>query len=302
MSSPAKFAVIGDPIAQSFVPSIHLPVLRHYVENPIYEKVRVRRGELPQWLDRVREESYAGFTVAMPHKMDIGQYLDELVMEADLTGSVNTVINRNGRLIGYSTDALGFFTSLRENGIDFDDKHILILGAGGAASALAYRAILDNASRVELLSRRALQAKEVAQSIRGHVRGAALSWDGMSIDTLHARAERADIIINATPQGMAGVDATWPDLSFLSSLPQHAVVCDIIHVPQKTAFLAEAERLGHVIQNGVDMLIYQSLVSDSLYLDRSVDYAKMAQVVKDALSQEGADPPLCASPFSQTGV
>jgi len=300
LSSALKFAVIGDPVVQNIAPQIHLPVLRHYVANPSYESVQVPRGELPAWLDRVRAEDYAGFTVAMPHKMEIGQYLDELVMEADLTGSVNTVLNRNGKLIGYSTDALGFFAALRENGIDFDDKNILILGAGGAGSALAYRALLDNVRRVEILSRRGPQAKQVTQDIRGSLRNAALSWGWMNIESLHTSAARADIIINATPQGMTGVDAQWPDLSFLSSLPKHAVVCDIINAPEKTAFLAEAERLGHVIQNGVDMLIYQSLVSGSLYIGRSIDYAKMAGVVKAALQQEG-ETPLCASPFSQAG-
>jgi len=301
LSSALKFAVIGDPIVQNFAPQIHLPVLSHYVGDVTYEKIRVPRGELPAWLDRVREENYAGFTVAMPHKMDIGQYLDELVMEADLVGSVNTVINRNGKLIGYSTDALGFFTALQEKQIDFDDKHILILGAGGAASALAYRAILNNASRVEILSRRAPQARNVVQAIRGHLRDAALTWDTMTRDKLHDKAARADIIINATPQGMAGVDAAWEDLSFLSSLRTHAVVCDIIHAPKTTAFLEEAKRLGRTVQNGVNMLIYQSLVTDSLYLDQRVDYTKMAKMVKEILAQEGGTP-IGVSPFSQTDV
>jgi len=292
LPSNPKFAVIGDPIIQSLSPDIHLPVLRHYAENPSYERIRVLRGGLPEWLDRVREEGYAGFNVTMPHKLEIGQYLDELAMEADLIGSVNTVVNRDGRLIGYSTDALGFFTALRENEIDYDDKRILILGAGGAASALAHRSILENAHRVDILARREAQAQRVVTSIRAHLRGAGLAWGRLDMYTLHRSASRADIIINATPQGMLGVDAEWEDLSFLESLPGNAVVCDIIHAPRKTAFLAEAERLGHVIQNGVDMLIYQALVSDHLFLGREIDYQAMARVIKDAIHEEGGE---CAS-------
>ena len=283
MPSNPKFAVIGDPIAQSLSPEIHLPVLRHYVENPSYERVQVGRGKLPRWLDRVREEGYAGFNVTMPHKMEIGQYLDELAMEANLIGSVNTVVNRNGRLIGYSTDALGFFTALREGGIQYDDKRILILGAGGAASALAHRAIMENAHRVDILARREEQARRVVTGLRTHLRGAGLAWGRLDMHTLHRSASRADIIINATPQGMTGVEGQWADLGFLASLPRHAVVCDIIHAPRKTAFLAEAQRLGHVIQNGIDMLIYQALVADHLFLDRDIDYLEMAKVVKKAI-------------------
>ncbi|MCL2562479.1 MAG: shikimate dehydrogenase [Oscillospiraceae bacterium] len=286
-----KFAVIGDPIIQSLSPEIHLPVLRHYVDNPSFEKIRVRRGELPQWLDRVREEGYVGFNVTMPHKLEIARYLDELVMEADLIGSVNAVVNRDGRLYGYSTDALGFFTALRENGIDYDDKRILILGAGGAASALAHRAILENAHRVDILARRGEQAHDLVTGVRAHVRNAGLAWGRLDMHNLQRSASRADIIINATPQGMVGVEAQWEDLSFLQSLPKHAVVCDIIHAPRKTAFLAEAERLGYTIQNGVDMLIYQALVSDHLFLGLDIDYPAMAKVVKDAIHKEGG----CAS-------
>ena len=282
-----KFAVIGDPIVQSLSPEIHLPVLRSYAESPSYERIHVRRGELPQWLARVREEGFAGFNVTMPHKLQIGQYLDELVMEADLIGSVNTVVNRGGKLIGYSTDALGCFTALRENGIDYDDKRILILGAGGVARSLAHRAILENVNRVDVLSRREEQARQLVLAVRSHLRDAGLSYGRMDMHNLRHAAAKADIIINATPQGMVGVEAQWDDLRFLEALPKHAVVCDMIHAPRKTAFLAEAERLGHRIQNGVDMLIYQALVADHFFLEQDIDYQAMATVVKDAICKEG---------------
>ena len=94
LSSSPKFAVIGDPLPPRLSASIHLAVLRHYVPEASYERILVPKGELPQWLDRVRDEGYSGFNVSMPHELEIGRYLDELVMEADLTGSVNTVLNQ----------------------------------------------------------------------------------------------------------------------------------------------------------------------------------------------------------------
>ncbi|MCL2843313.1 MAG: shikimate dehydrogenase [Oscillospiraceae bacterium] len=283
----SKFAVIGNPIAQSLSPAIHLPVLRHYAQNPSYERAFVSREDLPRWIERVRTEGYAGFNVTMPHKMDIGQHLDEVVMEADMLGSVNTVINRNGKLIGYSTDALGFFTALREAGIEYDDRRIVILGAGGAARVLAHRAILDRAARVDVFARRDKQAHEVVTSIRSHVRNAGLSWGKLDSLAMHRSLTRADILINATPLGMAGVEEQWEDLSFLAHLPNHAVVCDIIHTPRKTALLEKAEQLGHRTQNGVDMLIYQALVADTLFLGRNIDYPAMAKLVKRELYASG---------------
>ena len=290
VSSAPKFAVIGDPLPQELSAKIHLAVLRHYAPEATYERVLVPRGELPQWLDRVRAEGYSGFNVAMPYELEIGRYLDELKMEADLTGSVNTVRNQNGRLIGYSTDALGFFAALREHGISYWDKRVLIFGAGGAASSLAHRAILDGAARVEILARRPNRARDLVLAIRSQNRAAALSWGSLDSDNLHISAARADIVIDATPQGMAGVEDTWPDLSFLQSLPKTAVVCDIVHTPAETALLKEAARLGFVTQNGVDMLLYQALVADHLFLDRDFDYRAMAKMVRETLLEEGVTP------------
>jgi shikimate dehydrogenase len=146
--------------------------------------------------------------------------------------------------------------------------------------------VLENAARVEVLARRPEQAQQTVTSIRSQLRNAKLSWDTLDMHTLHRSAARADIIINATPQGMVGVDDQWEDLSFLQSLPAHAAVCDVIHAPRKTAFLTEAERLGLRIQNGVNMFIYQALVSTHLFLDRDIDYPAMAKVLKEAMGEE----------------
>ena len=281
-----KFAVIGDPIAQSPSPQIHLPVLNMYLENPSYERILVKPEELGAWVKRAREEGYSGFNVTMPHKMTIGAYLDEVVMEADLTGSVNTVVNRNGKLIGYSTDALGFFAAAREHGISYEDKRLVILGAGGSASALAYRAILDGVYHVTVLARRREQAKQLVLAVRSHNRNAAISWGGLNSSELQGAMERADIVINTTPQGMKGFDTDWADVNFLEHLSKGAAVCDIIHSPAETTFLKKAKSLGLKTQNGMDMLIYQALAADHLYLDCEFDYPKMAQLVRENLCEE----------------
>jgi len=282
-----KFAVIGNPIAHSRSPEIHLPVLRHYIEAASYERILVRRGDLPQWLARVHAEGYAGFNVTMPHKMDIAPHLDACMHEADLLGSVNTVVNRDGRLIGYSTDAMGFFMALQASGIAHLGRRVVILGAGGAARVLAYRAILDKAAQVDVFARRACQASEVAHIIRRHVQNAQITSGSLASFAMQQSIARADILINTTPLGMAGVSEQWPDLQFLQHLPRHAVVCDIIHAPRKTAFLQAAEAHGHLTQNGLGMLIYQALVADRLFLGREIDYAAMSARVTDALYASG---------------
>ena len=281
-----KFAIIGDPLPQSLVENVHLAVLRHYIPEATCERVLVRQGELPLWLDRVRKEGYSGFSVDMPHKLKIGSLLDELVMEADIIGSVSTVINRNGKLQGHSTDALGVFAALWKSDITCADRRVLIFGAGGAAGALAHRAILNNAERVEILARQPDRAHDLVLAIRSQIRGAAISWGDLDPGTLKKSAARADILINATPQGMAGQESPWPDLTFLTALPQDAVVCDMVYSPAQTALLNEAARLGFVTQNGLDILLYQALMVGHLYLDRMVDYQVMTKILRESLAQE----------------
>ena len=286
--NPPKFAIIGDPLPQSIASKIHLALLRHYIPEAICECISVSRETLPQWLEQARRENYSGFSVDMPHKLEIGPSLDELVMEADLTGSVSVVRNQNGKLRGHSTDALAFFAALRKIGLSCIDKRVLILGAGGAAGALAHRAILNDAERVEVLARRPKKARSLVSAIRAQMRNAAISWGDLSPDSLRYSAAHSDIVINATPQGMTG-QAPWPDLSFLSALPPDALVCDMVYTPQKTALLEEAERLGFTTQNGIDILLCQALMAVRLYLDRPIDYKIMEKVAKEALAQDEAE-------------
>ena len=281
-----KFAIIGDPLPQSAAVKIHLALLRHCIPEATCERVLVPRGELPQWLERVRAENYSGFCVDTPHKLAIGQALDELVMEADVTGSVSLVLNQNGRLHGHSTDALGVFAALRKKGITCADKRVLILGSGGSAGALAHRSILNNAERVEILARQPEKAHDLVLAIRSQMRGAAISWGDLDRSSLRYSAAHADLVINTTPRGMAGQDAPWPDLSFLKALPPGAVVCDMVYNPKKTALLEEAERLGFTTQNGIDILLYQALMALRLYINQPIDYKTLEKVAADALAQE----------------
>lgn len=281
LKSP-KFAVIGDPIAHSLSPAIHLPVLRSYVEAPAYEKVHVKKGGLPAWLDRVRNEDIRGFNLTMPHKVDILPYLDYVDFEAERS-SVNTVINRGGKLYGYTTDAAGFFMALNNTGVDHRGLHILILGAGGASGALALCAATDGAEKIGILARRPEIAETLASAVGKSVPGSTLYAGG--VERLGDCCESADILINTTPLGMSGVNGDWESLEFLSALPKRAVVCDIIYNPPKTRLLAEAERLGYRCQNGLDMLIYQALLADSLFLGIEIDYKEMAESVKKILNE-----------------
>ena len=270
-----KFAVIGDPIAHSKSPEIHQVVFAHYKQNASYARVQVKKGALAPWIQTVRTEGYAGFNVTMPHKTDIIAHLDEVAEEAALTGAVNTVVHRNGKLIGYNTDGAGFFRALVEDGIKAVDKHIVILGAGATAGVLAYRAVLAGAKSVTILARRGEQAKTLVTQLFKCTQAKNLHWDGMKPEQLAAHMAQAEILINATPQGMQGVTDQWKDLTFIQNLPSGAVVCDVINTPKETKFLKKAKECGHQTQNGTAMLVHQAIEADQLYLNRTINEAKL---------------------------
>jgi len=272
-----NYAVIGDPIEHSKSPDIHLPVLRSYLDNPVYDKLRIRRGELEEHLDTLR--ALRGFNLTMPHKHDIIPYLASISREAELCGSVNTVVCNGGDMVGHTTDGAGFFSALDSAGIEYRGGHMIFLGAGGAARALIYSACINYDVKIGIAARSLMRADRLMNEIKAKVPGANIYTLPLSTDCLSQYAAEADILVNATPQGMDGVDSDWESLEFLKALPRGSAVCDLIYAPAETEFLKKARELGYKTQNGMPMLIHQAIVADSLYLDMDLNTQEMYEKV-----------------------
>lgn len=268
-----RFAVLGDPIEHSKSPEIHLPVLSDFLGEPRYEKMHVGVGGIPRYLDELK--NLRGFNLTMPHKRDIIPYLSGMSREAELGGSVNTVVCRGGgggrELFGYTTDGEGFFSALQSSGIPFEGKRLLILGSGGAARAIVFRACLFHDIKIGVLSRNSSAAEALESEILYKIPNTDIFADILSPEALESHAVETDILVNATPQGMTGVDSEWDSLDFIRALPRDGAVCDLIYSPAETEFLKVARGLGYKAINGLPMLIHQALVADELYLDMEID-------------------------------
>lgn len=278
---PVRLAVIGDPIAHSLSPAIHQPTLDTLCPGSSYEKIHVRRGELASFVEVARRQ-LDGFNLTMPHKADILPFLDEIDPVAAAIGAVNTVAVRDGKLCGTGTDGGGFFTALAERGVDAADKRIVILGTGGVAATLAVYGAARGIRSLAVVGRQAEKAAAITQKARSA--NAELITKTYPFSDIAAACREADILINATPLGMEGVAEDWSDLSFMQALPPHAVVCDLIYKPAKTAFLQAAEAAGHPIQNGLDMLLYQAILADEFYLGVTLGRRRMASLVRETLA------------------
>ncbi|MDR0916453.1 MAG: shikimate dehydrogenase [Oscillospiraceae bacterium] len=266
-----KLAVIGSPVEHSRSPFIHNAFAARMGLDYAYSAVEVTRDTLPEFVQRARAGEYAGFNVTMPLKEEILHHLAEIDGAARACGSVNTVVVRNGELHGYSTDGVGVIAALHEKISDLRGKTAVILGTGGAAKSAAY-ALNVAGTAVTALSRR-----DVLPRVEG---AATRPW--AEFPTL---ARDADIVVNATPIGMAHnaeTDAFFENFEWLDALKRGAVVFDIVYNPLVTRLLYETAARNIAVIGGLPVLIYQAAAAFEIFTGYAVP-DDVVQNVKDAL-------------------
>lgn len=215
----------------------------------------VSREELPAWISRVRDENWAGFNATMPHKEALLSYMDELDEDARLYGAVNTVCNIDGKLYGFNTDGGGFARALTMCGIPIKGSRFTLLGAGGAAKAVALKLVQQGAAHVTICNRTVEKADALA-SFNPRI----MSTSDFSCLSLSAACSKSDVLINCTNLGMNG-SPQFEALDFVDALPKGAPVCDLIYHPLETALLARAGAQGHPVMNGLPLLIQQAILA-----------------------------------------
>jgi len=273
-----KLCVIGDPVLHSKSPAIQNAMLRCLGLEPIYSATPVKAEELSAFMAEAKAGKWRGFNATMPHKQALLPLLDDIDEEAKLLSAVNTVTIENGRTVGHNTDGRGFLAALKEElDVDPAGKNITLLGAGGAARAVALALAQAGTARVTVCNRSLSRAEELCAACPD-----VLTPAGADGDTLRTLAASTDILINCTSQGMTGKDE-FADLAFLSALPEHAAVCDLVYEPDETLLLRTARELGHPAMNGLGMLLHQAIFALEHFLGGKLNHAEMAQVARRAL-------------------
>lgn len=256
------FCVIGDPIEHSLSPVMHNAAFTHLELDAVYVAFRVKSEEIGDAMRGLRSLGIKGVNVTMPHKSSVINYLNEVDPLAKFVGAVNTILNLNGRLIGFNTDGIGALKALQENQADPEGKTVLILGAGGAARAIAYQ-LAQTAEEVRLLNRNGAKARRLAKLLRAEL-GKAVVGDQLSPHKLKEWLLDADILINATSVGMhPDVDNTLVKPELLSP---KLVVMDIVYNPIETKLLKDARNIGAKTIHGTEMLLFQGAASFEIWL------------------------------------
>jgi shikimate dehydrogenase len=271
-----KSLVIGDPIDHSLSPVMHNEAFKQAGILGSYDKKRVTSDELQAFMHFLKESEYTGCNVTIPHKVAIIPFLDEIDQEAEQIGAVNTVVNKNGKLIGYNTDGKGFLLGLKEKiSSPISELNILLIGAGGAARSIAYALLKEHPKHLYIANRSEDRLMQLIKDLND------TRAKPLSLTKAEGELGRFDVLINTTNAGMHPNIDTMP--MRLEQLNNDAVVCDIVYNPLQTKWLQAAKNKGAVTDNGVSMLVMQGAMAFEKWTGTFPNTNKMKQAVIEQL-------------------
>ena len=247
-----KYLVIGNPINHSLSPQLHNYWLKQNKINAIYEKEKIDRNDLKNLILRVKKSEIYGLNITVPFKNEIITFLDKLSLEAESTQSVNTIHLKNNELVGHNTDVDGFELAIQASKYDVSGKKVFILGAGGVVPSIIFTLKKMNASEIIVSNRTKNKADKLKKL-----------FDNLTIVDW-GEVPYFDMIINATSLGLNDKDEI--NLNF-SKVEKEKFFYDVIYNPSETNFLKKAKLMGHKIENGKKMFIYQAASAFNIWHD-----------------------------------
>ena len=270
-------AVVANPIKHSISPFIHNSAFEATNTNGVYLAWEVDAAELAETVANIRRYQMYGINLSMPYKEQVIPYLDQLSEEACLIGAVNTVVNREGTLIGYNTDGKGFFKSLPS--FKISKKRLVLLGAGGAAKAILAQAILDGVSQISVFVRSSSieKTRPYLEKIKNATGFRVDLFALEDIQELQDSITQADLLVNATSVGMDGSSQPIPTSIVL---PEKLMVADVIYQPFETPFLKWAKEQGNQSINGLGMLLYQAAEAFELWTGKEMPTDQIWELLK----------------------
>jgi shikimate dehydrogenase len=272
-------ALIGDPVEHSLSPVMHNTAFQLLDLNYVYLCLRVPSVGLRRAIEGVKSLGLLGFNVTIPHKVAVMTYLDEIDPLAKDIGAVNTVVNRDGRLVGYNTDGLGGLKALEEADVTLTGKKVVLLGAGGAARALSF-SIAPLADLLVILNRTEAKAVALASNLRRRSDKKILSGS-LTRDTFLTEMVDADVLINSTSVGMHPKrEESVVDKDLLHS---RMTVFDAVYNPIETRLLREAKSVGAKTVGGLSMLVHQGALAFKIWTGVTPPIEVMSRAVEAAV-------------------
>ena len=250
-----KAAVIGFPVKHSWSPTIHNYWIKEHGISGEYEKIEVHPNDLKSLVISKKEQGFSGLNITIPHKEKVTEICDELSESARVLQAVNLITFKNNIIYGDNTDGGGFVESLKEDfpDINLSSLRIGILGAGGAAKSIALSLSKENPKKIFVFNRNIDRAEKLVEKVNFH------AAEPLNIDDINLKKLSIDLLINATPVGMAGMtDTNFINFKNIGGIEFFA---DIVYNPENTESMSLARSQNIKTMGGLGMLLYQAVPS-----------------------------------------
>lgn len=247
--------IFGDPVSHSMSPPMQNKALQQAGIDAVYVPFHVQAERLPEAVEALRSLDLWGVNVTVPHKEAVCSLLDEVDASARLIGAVNTIVNRQGRLVGYNTDGKGFLHSLAEDlHLHCEGKRVLLLGAGGACRAALVSLCQAGVARIRIANRTRSRAEALVKEFAPGFPAVRFEHFGIEENDLLLATKDIDLLVNTSAVGLKGesfAGLPWADMG------RDIAVYDMVYSKAGTPLVKEAVRRGHRAANGLGMLAGQ---------------------------------------------
>ncbi len=274
--------LIGNPVEHSMSPSMQNPAFQQKGLNYVYVTFKVEEENIEKALEGIKGLEIEGVNVTIPHKSSVIPHLDNIDDTAEKIGAVNTIKREKNELIGYNTDGKGALKSLKNNLGGIKDKKVLMLGAGGAARAIGFT-LVENEASLTISNRSEEKGENLASEI-GENTSTEVKHISQKRNTLKKEIEKHDILIDSTSVGMhPNEDQTLVESEMMN---ENLTVMDIVYNPKKTKLLKEAEKAGAKTISGLEMLVYQGAASFEIWTGKSAPIDTMMKKAEKSLEEK----------------
>lgn len=275
------FCLIGSPVGHSGSPAMYNYSFDRLNMNNAYLAFDVPLEKTAEAVEALKLLHVGGFNITMPCKTAVSRYVDQLSPAAKMIGACNTVtVDEEGKLTGHNTDGIGFVRNLAKHGVDVKGKKLVVMGAGGAATALTIQSALDGAAQIRIFNRKGFNFYEngerTVEKIKANVPGCQISIDDLlDSEALAQAVKECDILVNATKVGMAPLDKeTLVDPRLFR---EGLVVADTVYNPKETRMIKEAKAAGCTVVGGIGMLLQQGVAAFRLFTGEQMPEEEVQQ-------------------------
>jgi len=277
-----QLGIIGYPLSHSISPEFQQAALDHHKIKAKFHRWEIKIDELNSFFETIQDANFVGASVTIPYKEQFLDLVDKVSDSANLIGAINCIVNTNNQLVGHNTDGSGFIRALKtKHGFNPHGKKVLLIGAGGAAKAIAYSLVQENIKEITIANRTVSRGDELAQKLKSIT--PKIKSVKLERQSLIKPLNDVDLIVNTTSIGMK--NSLNPEHSPIpvDLIPPNTVVNDIVYNPIETPLIKAAKMKNAFTIGGLDMLVYQGVEAFELWTGKHAPETIMYDAARKAL-------------------